>query len=124
MYGASQNASPIDPDLRCQQPGWDAAGPYREWSQELEIHPEGKIVVAGTSFLAGSWAFTDTCIGNMVRYGGVSLAEAIGMATDQPRRLLGLPVQSIAVGQPADLVLFEIGHDVNVIVQSLVSPVA
>jgi N-acetylglucosamine-6-phosphate deacetylase len=82
-------------------------GRYREWDQELGVLSEGKIVVADTGFLAGSWSFTDRCIGQVVRHGGVMLREAIEMATVRPRQLLGLPVNSLEVGQPADLVLFD-----------------
>ena len=82
-------------------------GRYREWDQELEVRAEGKIVVADSGFLAGSWSFTDRCIGQVVRHGGVSLREAIEMASDRPRQLLGLPIHRLEVGQPADLVLFE-----------------
>jgi N-acetylglucosamine-6-phosphate deacetylase len=82
-------------------------GRYREWDQELEVRAEGKIVVADSGFLAGSWSFTDRCIGQVVRHGGVSLREAIEMASDRPRQLLGLPIHRFEVGQPADLVLFE-----------------
>src|SRR5262249_3702343 len=52
-------------------------GRYREWDQEFDVLPEGKIVVPGTSFLAGSWAFTDQCICNAVRYGGASTADGL-----------------------------------------------
>lgn len=90
------------------------SGRYREWEQDLEIRPEGKIVVAGTPYLAGSWAFTDTCIGTAMRHGGVTLAEAIAMATDHPRRLLGLPVPKLAAGEPANLVVFELDRDCTV----------
>jgi N-acetylglucosamine-6-phosphate deacetylase len=82
-------------------------GPYREWDQEFEILPEGKVVMPGTGFLAGSWAFTDVCIGNVMRYAGVSLREAVDMAGARPRELLGLPPRRLELGQPADLVLFD-----------------
>ena len=64
-------------------------------------------MVAGTPYLAGSGHFTDVCVGNVIRMAGVMLAEAIDMASAQPRRLLGLPVTTIEVGQPADLMLFD-----------------
>jgi len=91
-------------------------GKYREWSTDLEVLPGGKIVVAGTPFLAGSGHFTDVCVANVIRFAGVSLAEAVEMATMRPRQLLGLPVNTIDVGQPADLVLFDWqpGGDVRV----------
>jgi N-acetylglucosamine-6-phosphate deacetylase len=82
-------------------------GRYREWEQDFEVRPEGRIVLAGTSYLAGSWAFTDQCIGNVIRFTGVSLAEAVDMAGARPRELLGLESRPLEAGAPADLVLFE-----------------
>ena len=82
-------------------------GRYREWGTDLEVLPSGKIVVAGTPFLAGSGHFTDVCVGNVIATAGVSLRDAVEMATTRPRELLGLPVHSVEVGQPADLVVFE-----------------
>jgi N-acetylglucosamine-6-phosphate deacetylase len=82
-------------------------GRYREWEQDFEVRPEGRIVLAGTSYLAGSWAFTDRCVGNVIRFTGVSLAEAADMAGSRPRELLGLETRPLEAGEPADLVLFE-----------------
>jgi N-acetylglucosamine-6-phosphate deacetylase len=82
-------------------------GRYREWEQELEILPEGKIIVVASGFLAGSWSFLDRCIGNVIRFAGVSLREAIDMASGRPRELLGLPPRLLQPGHPADLVLFD-----------------
>jgi N-acetylglucosamine-6-phosphate deacetylase len=82
-------------------------GKYRQWEAELEILPTGKIVVAGTPFLAGSWAFTDRCVANMLKLGETSLADTIDMASNRPRELLGLPARRIEVGEPADLILFD-----------------
>jgi N-acetylglucosamine-6-phosphate deacetylase len=84
-----------------------APGRYRQWDTEFEVHPAGKIVVPGTSYLAGSWAFTDLCVNNAVTLGGVSLREAIDMATANPRKLLGLPPLELVEGAPADFVLFD-----------------
>jgi N-acetylglucosamine-6-phosphate deacetylase len=82
-------------------------GRYREWDQDFEILPEKKVVVPGTAYLAGSWAFTDLCIGNVIRMASVSLADAIDMAGARPRELLRLPPRQLEVGQPAELVLFD-----------------
>jgi N-acetylglucosamine-6-phosphate deacetylase len=73
----------------------------------LEVLPSAKNVVAGTPGLAGSRHFTDTCVANAIRFADVSLAEAVEMATIRPRQLLGLPIQMIEVGHPADLVVFD-----------------
>jgi N-acetylglucosamine-6-phosphate deacetylase len=82
-------------------------GRYRNWEQEFEVLPGGKVVVPGTSYLAGSGAFTDVCIGNAVRDAGVSLAEAVDMASARPRELLGLPLGRLEAGAETDLVLFD-----------------
>jgi N-acetylglucosamine-6-phosphate deacetylase len=82
-------------------------GRYRDWDQDFEILPEGKIVLPGTAFLAGSWAFTDHCLATVLGLGEVSFADAIDMATARPRELLGLPRREIAAGQPAELILFD-----------------
>ncbi len=60
-------------------------GRYGDWDGEFEILPTGKIIVPDTPYLAGSWAFTDLCVGNLLRFSEVSLAEAIDMASVQPR---------------------------------------
>jgi N-acetylglucosamine-6-phosphate deacetylase len=82
-------------------------GRYRDWETEMEILPQGKIVVAGTPFLAGSWVFTEMCVTKAMEFAGMSLGDAIDLASAQPRRLLGLPPRSLAAGQPADLILFD-----------------
>lgn len=82
-------------------------GHYAEWGQEFDVLPEGKIVVPGTPFLAGSWAFTDRCVGEAMKHAGVSLADAIDMAGARPRELLQLPPRRLQAGDPADLMLFD-----------------
>jgi N-acetylglucosamine-6-phosphate deacetylase len=82
-------------------------GRYREWELEFEVLPPGRIVVPGTSFLAGSGVFTDACIGHLLSLREVSLADAIDMASARPRLLLGLESQTLRVGAKADLVLFD-----------------
>ncbi len=82
-------------------------GRYREWEQEFEVQPGGKVVVPGTPFLAGSGVFTDHCVGHAMSVSGVSLADALDMAGARPRELLGLPPRRLEAGQPADVVLFD-----------------
>src|SRR5262249_36995502 len=78
-------------------------GRYGEW----EVQPGGKVVVPGTPFLAGSGTFTDHCVGNMIRMAGVSLRDAIDMASANPRELLGLQKWELAVGEETPLLLVE-----------------
>jgi N-acetylglucosamine-6-phosphate deacetylase len=92
-------------------------GRYREWGQDFEVLPGGKVIVADSAYLAGSGAFTDACLGPVIRAAGVSLGEALDMAGARPRELLGLPPLRLEPGQPADLVLFdwEEGQEVRVV---------
>jgi N-acetylglucosamine-6-phosphate deacetylase len=82
-------------------------GRYVEWSQEFEVRPEGKVVVPGTAYLAGSAVFTDACVDWLLRNTEAGLAEALDMAGARPRELLRLPPRRLEPGHPADLVLFE-----------------
>jgi N-acetylglucosamine-6-phosphate deacetylase len=82
-------------------------GSYREWEQELEVLAEGKIVVKGSGYLAGSWTFTDICVANVMAFADVSLAEAIDMASARPRELLGLPPWQLQPGSLTPLMLFD-----------------
>jgi N-acetylglucosamine-6-phosphate deacetylase len=82
-------------------------GRYREWEQEFEVLSSGRIVVPGTTFLAGSGLFTDACLGHLLSLGEVSLADVVDMAGVRPRQLLGLEARPLQVGAPADLVLFD-----------------
>jgi N-acetylglucosamine-6-phosphate deacetylase len=63
--------------------------------------------VCGTPFLAGSGVFTDACLAWLLRLGELSLAEALGCASHNPRRLLGLPEVDLVPGSAAELVLFD-----------------
>lgn len=82
-------------------------GRYREWEQEFEVQPGGKVVVPGTSYLAGSGVFTDSCLSQILLHTDVRLHDAVDMAGARPRQLLGLPPVELAAGSPADLVLFD-----------------
>jgi len=82
-------------------------GKYQEWDQEFEVLPGGKVVVPGTSYLAGSGVFTDACMSQVLLHTGVSLHDALDMAGARPRQLLGLPEVKLEVGASADLVLFD-----------------
>ena len=82
-------------------------GRYECWGQEFEVHPAGKIVMPGTDYLAGSAVFLDSCVSNVLNLGLADISQAVTMAAIRPRELLGLPVPSIAPGEPADLGLFD-----------------
>jgi N-acetylglucosamine-6-phosphate deacetylase len=79
-----------------------AAGTYGPWA----VHPSGKIVVAGTPYLAGSNQALEVGLNHLVRVTGISLAEAIATVTAHPARLLRRDKPALAAGEPANLVVF------------------
>jgi N-acetylglucosamine-6-phosphate deacetylase len=82
-------------------PGEYAGGRYA-------VLPTGKIVTAGTPYLAGAGYLLDTCIAHAVRTTDLTLPEAVACATAVPARLLGMEGRKgrLAVGYDADLTLF------------------
>jgi N-acetylglucosamine-6-phosphate deacetylase len=95
-------------------------GHYAQWGTELEVLPGGKVVVPGTPFLAGSGVFTDLCVGRLATMAGVTLADAIDMASLRPRELLGLPPWGLEVDLPARLMLFDTGPAGELVVRHTV----
>ena len=86
-------------------------GRYTTELCELEILPQGKLVMAGQDqLLAGAAAPIGTGVANVMRFAGVDLATAVGMASHHPARLLGLPESHLLPGDPGDAVLFDLEH--------------
>ena len=66
-------------------------GRYRLGGQEVDYTADGRVVLAGQDRLAGSALRMDRGIENLVRLTGLSLAEAVAMATTNPARAGRLP---------------------------------
>jgi N-acetylglucosamine-6-phosphate deacetylase len=82
------------------------AGRYALGEQTVRVDGQSARLEDGT--LAGAIVFLDQAIRNMVRWTGVTPAEAISMATEVPMRLLGLANRGrIIAGGIADLVLLD-----------------
>ena len=81
-----------------------APGRYGDW----EVDPSGKIVVAGTPYLAGSNQGIEVGVNPLIRDAGLTLAQAIDAATRHPARLLHRPEPTLEPGQPANLVRFRL----------------
>jgi N-acetylglucosamine-6-phosphate deacetylase len=77
-------------------------GTYGNWA----VDPSGKIVVAGTPYLAGSNQQLEVGLNTLMDAAGVSLDEAVAAVTRHPAHLLGHPEPRIEPGEPADLILF------------------
>ncbi len=79
-----------------------------------EVEPSGKVVVAGTPYLAGSNRGIEVGVDHLIRFAEISPCQAIDAATRQPARLLNsVPGHwfrhawpDIRAGEPANLIRF------------------
>jgi N-acetylglucosamine-6-phosphate deacetylase len=81
-------------------------GRYRCGWIEVETSADGKVVLPGTPYLAGSAVTLEQCVGNAIAFAGLSVADAVRMATENPTRLLGRRPRVLEKGASANLVLF------------------
>jgi hypothetical protein len=89
------------PGQRRQSVGGRPPGRYGEWA----VDPSGKIVVAGTWYLAGSSQGLEVGLNVLLGATELTLAEAIATVTTNPARLLDRAEPIRAPGQPANLVV-------------------
>jgi N-acetylglucosamine-6-phosphate deacetylase len=84
-------------------------GMHKLGNVEVEVLPSRRVNLPGTPYLAGSVLEMNRAIEMTVAFAGISLAEAIQMATLNPARAIGLQdeIGSIAVGMRAELLLAE-----------------
>lgn len=95
-------------------------GQYEWDGKQVLLTPEGKLRLPDLDVLAGASFSIRKGIGNMVKYTGCSLEEAIEMAGVNQSRLFGWQDRgAIEIGKRADLVLFEI-EDMEVKVQETI----
>lgn len=87
-------------------------GRYVSSGCELEILPDGRLVIAGQDqLLAGASLPLGVGVVNVMRFAGVDLGTAIRMATTNPARRLHAAVGQLEAGGAADLVLFDLPPD-------------
>lgn len=83
-------------------------GRYPSMGGEVEILPDGRLVVAGQrQLLAGAGLPIGAGVALLVERLGVPLADAVRTATTVPARLFRLPEVNLVPGDPADLVFFK-----------------
>jgi N-acetylglucosamine-6-phosphate deacetylase len=94
-------------------PACATPGRYHLGDQGIDLTPDGRVVLAGGDRLAGSALRLDRAIANVVRFAGVSLADAVAMATINPANAgrIGGRARGLAVGERADLVRFRVDPD-------------
>jgi N-acetylglucosamine-6-phosphate deacetylase len=84
-------------------------GHYASSLCDVEILASGRLVIAGQrELLAGAALPIGVGVANVMHFVGLSLAEAVPMATEHPSRLLGVTPGGLKPGDPADLVLFDL----------------
>jgi N-acetylglucosamine-6-phosphate deacetylase len=83
------------------------AGTYGDWA----VDPSGKIVVAGTPYLAGSNQGLEIGVRNLLRATGWPLSHVLAAVTSNPARLLYRPEPIIAAGETANVVIFRQPED-------------
>ncbi len=89
-------------------PAESAPGFYTLGEVEVELKPEGRVVIKGGDRLAGSALRMDVGIGNTIRHAGVTLPEALVMSTRNPARVTRIAsrLRGLEPGEKADLVEF------------------
>jgi N-acetylglucosamine-6-phosphate deacetylase len=84
-------------------------GPYNLGEVEVELLPPGdRVVVRGSDRLAGSALRMDRGVENLMKFAGLSVGEAVQMATLNPARVAGITgrQKGIAPGERSDFVRF------------------
>jgi N-acetylglucosamine-6-phosphate deacetylase len=91
-------------------PALCAPGPYRLGEVEVELKDDQRVVLRGGARLAGSSLRMDSAISNVMRVAGLSLTEAIAMATVNPARVgrIGGRQRGLRPGDRADVVRFRV----------------
>lgn len=89
-------------------------GSYRRWEGTEVVVKDGAAHTL-TGSLAGSMLLLSKAVKNMVKFTGVSFAEAVAMATKNPARSVGAFDRkgSIAVGKDADFAIFDESMDLS-----------
>jgi N-acetylglucosamine-6-phosphate deacetylase len=91
-------------------------GRYVLGRQDADLTEDGRVVLAGTDRLAGSALKLNDGIANVMRMAGISLSEALAMATTHPARVIRLEGRSkwLVAGERADLVTFRTGSGIAI----------
>jgi N-acetylglucosamine-6-phosphate deacetylase len=94
-------------------PAGAAPGRYYLGEQAVDLTEDDRVVLAGTEKLAGSALRMDRAVVNVMRMAGVSLAEAVRMATVNAAKAGRVPGRTlgIAEGERADFVEFSFDRE-------------
>jgi N-acetylglucosamine-6-phosphate deacetylase len=78
-----------------------------------EVLTSGKVVLAGTPYLAGAGHLLDTCVANALRFTGWGMRDVVRAATANPAALLGIDAHAgrVVPGMDAHLTLFRVPEE-------------
>jgi N-acetylglucosamine-6-phosphate deacetylase len=101
-------------------PAGCSPGLYRMGEVEVELHPDGSVRLAGGTRLAGSALLMQRAITNVMKTAGITLRDAIALATRNPARIgrISYRQRGMNPGDRADLVIFrydEAANDISVL---------
>jgi N-acetylglucosamine-6-phosphate deacetylase len=91
-------------------PAMCAPGPYSLGAVDVELKDDERVVLRGADRLAGSALRMDRAISNAMRIAGLSLVEAVALATTNPARVGRIygRVRGLKAGERADVVRFRV----------------
>jgi len=97
-------------------PAGTPPGRYRLGEQYADHTPDGRVVLAGTDKLAGSALKMNKGVANLVHLGGLSLRDAVQMATVNPARIVHMEgrTHGIEPGERADLIAFRFEQELEI----------
>ncbi len=97
-------------------------GEYTRREKQLVLTSENVVKFPAENVLAGAANPLIVCIGNMMKFTGCSLSDAIRMASTNPSKMLHLDnLGEIKEGKRADLILFRIENNKVIILQTIVA---
>jgi N-acetylglucosamine-6-phosphate deacetylase len=97
-------------------------GEYTYDGRTVELTPEGMVRYPAQNVLAGAASPITKGVGNIMRFTGCSLADAVHMASRNPARLYGFDDRGeITPGKRADLVLFAVENEQLVIKKTIIA---
>ncbi|MCX6626737.1 MAG: amidohydrolase family protein [Candidatus Solibacter sp.] len=100
-------------------PAGAAPGRYFLADQPVDLTEDGRVVLADTDRLAGSALHMHHGVANLMRLAGLSLADAVRMASVNPARAGLVPgrAQGLVPGERADIVQFRVtpGDEIEIV---------
>lgn len=96
-------------------------GRYQLGEQAVELTADNRVMLVGKERLAGSALRMDRGVENLMRIAGLSLADAVTMATTNPARAGRVPgrTQGLVPGDRADIVTYTFNKsDLSITIQS------